>query len=161
MKSSICSRKALRGFFYYLAAMNKLVTAVVVSLLLFTTGCANDSSPEKVLRSFLKKMEDKDYDAAAKLVTQNSQSTINEMKTKAAGQKNAQIPEETIYANKKMEINFEIGTTKITGNLATVMVNHSDNIGGEPRQYSAKWALEKEEGKWKVMMVPAPQIQIR
>lgn len=141
--------------------MNKLITAAVVAFLLFITGCTNDSSPEKVLRSFLKKIEDKDYDAAAKLATQNSQSTLKKMKEKDTGHKNAQIPEEIIYANEKTEINFEIGTTKITGNLATVMVDHSNNIGGEPRQYSVKWALEKEEGKWKVMMVPAPQIQIR
>lgn len=135
--------------------MNKLIPVIVLAGVLISSGCANNSSPEKVLRSFLEKTRDEDYDAAAKLATQNSQAVVKGFKK---GRKQGNIPEEEIYADKKSEWTFELEKAKITGNLATIVVTYKSGTGKQYVSYGAKYALEKENGDWKVMMIPTPRL---
>ncbi|HEX2627636.1 MAG TPA: hypothetical protein VHM26_01445 [Chitinophagaceae bacterium] len=60
--------------------MNKLILAIAFAGLLLSSGCSNKSSPERVLRSFLEKMKEEDFEAAARLTTQNSQEFVGGLK---------------------------------------------------------------------------------
>jgi hypothetical protein len=138
--------------------MNKRILVIALATVLLSSGCANNSSPEKVLRSFLQKIEDKEYDAAAKLATQNSQATIEGFKknAKQVTPDTGPTPEEEIYSPVKGKWKFELEKAKITGDLATIVVK-TFRSGDEERYSSAQYSLEKENGEWKVMMVPSPR----
>src|SRR5688572_29102348 len=102
--------------------MNKLIPVIaILAAIILISGCANKSSPESVLRSFLAKLEEKKAEEAAKLATLNSQPFFEEAKEKQAETINPEInrfygniPEETIYEMRKKNSKYEIGKTKIT-----------------------------------------------
>lgn len=129
---------------------------IALAGVLLNSGCANNSSPGKVLHSFLQKIKDEDYDAAAKLATQNSQEVVKGLK-----KDKKQVTEEEIYADKKginPEWTFELEKAKVTGDFATVIVTNKHDSEKNPPGYKVKYALEKENGDWKVMMIPTPRM---
>jgi len=139
--------------------MNKLFLAIALAGVLLSSGCSNKSSPEKVLHSYLERMEEKDYDGAAKFATQNSQSVIIEYKKNWEKSKSASggTPEEEIYSHVSPKWKFELGKATITGNLATIVVKTFKSTPYEVL-HNARYALEKENGEWKVMAVPSPRM---
>lgn len=120
--------------------MKKLLMAASVVTAIAFSGCnAGGGDPKSVLMAFFDAMSKKDFVAAKKLATKDSESMFSLM----------EMGKNMAKGNDKDEMNFdksktEIGEAKIDGDKATVAVK--DKEKGE----SIDFLLKKEDGAWKV-----------
>jgi alpha-tubulin suppressor-like RCC1 family protein len=121
--------------------MKKFFVAALAACTLFVASCGGGagSDPKATLIAFFEAMSKKDFTAAKKMATKDSETMINfiEKGTNTFGSK------------EKKDMDFdkskvEFGDAKIEGDKATVTVK--DKASGEGTNFT----LKKEEGSWKV-----------
>jgi hypothetical protein len=121
--------------------MKKFFVAALAACTLFVTSCGGGagSDPKATLIAFFEKMEKKDFAAAKKLATKDSDAMFSLMETfgKMGSDKGKKDME---FDKSKMEF----GEPKIEGDKATVSVK--DKASGE----GTNFILRKEDGAWKV-----------
>lgn len=120
--------------------MKKLLMAAAVITAITFSGCnAGGGDPKSVLMAFFDAMSKKDFVAAKKLATKDSESMFSLM----------EMGKNMAKGNDKDEMNFdksktEIGEAKIEGDKATVAVKDKE------KNESINFLLKKEDGAWKV-----------
>ncbi len=122
--------------------MKKIITSLLTVSLIIVAGChAGGGDPKAVLTSFFNALAKKDFDAAKKLSTKDSETMIGmiQMGMQMAG-KNADADEMSKFNKEDMEI----GDAVINGDVATVPVKEKKS--GETTDFT----LKKEDGSWKV-----------
>jgi Domain of unknown function (DUF4878) len=128
--------------------MKKLILSLFAVALLASTGCksggASSSDPKATLISFFKAMSKKDFAAAKKMATKESESmfSLMEMGMNMADKMDKKEADEAF--NKFDDAKMEFGEAKIEGDKATVPVTHKDE------KETANFILKKEDGAWKV-----------
>lgn len=120
--------------------MKKLLMAAAVITAITFSGCnAGGGDPKSVLVAFFDAMSKKDFVAAKKLATKDSESMFSLM----------EMGKNMAKSNDKDDMNFdksktEIGEAKIEGDKATVAVKDKE------KNESINFLLKKEDGAWKV-----------
>lgn len=130
--------------------MKRILMAAVVLATVTFAGCnAGGGDPKAVLLAFFEAMSKKDFVAAKKLATKDSESMFSmiEMAAKMGGKES------------KNEMNFEkdkmvFGEPKIEGDKATVEVKDKEKGEG------VNFTLKKEGGSWKVAFDKASMMQM-
>jgi predicted small secreted protein len=121
--------------------MKKLVMAALAVCVLSVTGCGGGAGndPKSTLVAFFDAMSKKDFTAAKKLATKDSEAMFSmmEMAMKMGGDKDTDM-------NKFDKAKMEFGDAKIEGDKATISVKQK----GESE--SVNFPLKKEGGDWKV-----------
>jgi hypothetical protein len=122
-----------------------LLTAFVLIAASCGNKGANSSDPKAVLVEFMKRMEKKDIDGAAKLATKDSKSTMDMMKKgmeMAEKMKDKDKPSDDDPSESFKDV--EIGEAKIDGETATVPFK------SKKKDTQFDFPLRKEDGAWKV-----------
>jgi Domain of unknown function (DUF4878) len=121
--------------------MKKLLVAALVACTIFITSCGGGAGndPKATLVAFFDAMSKKDFTAAKKLATKDSEAMFSmmEMAMKMGGDKEADT-------DKFDKAKMEFGEAKIDGDKAVISVKQK----GETE--SANFPLKKEDGTWKV-----------
>lgn len=121
--------------------MKKFFVAALAACTLFVTSCGggSGSDPKATLIAFFEAMGKKDFAAAKKLATKDSDAMFSLMET-AAKLGSDKDKKDMDFDKTKMEF----GEAKIEGDKATVQVK--DKASGE----GTNFVLRKEDGSWKV-----------
>jgi DNA-binding FrmR family transcriptional regulator len=130
--------------------MKRILMAAAVLATVTFAGCnAGGGDPKAVLLAFFEAMGKKDFVAAKKLATKDSESMFSmiEMAAKMGGKEN------------KSDMNFEkdkmiFGEAKIDGDKATVEVKDKEKGEG------INFTMKKEGGSWKVAFDKASMMQM-
>ncbi|GAB2823441.1 nuclear transport factor 2 family protein [Ferruginibacter profundus] len=129
--------------------MKKMLLAVAVTTSLLFVSCnSGGGDPKTVLMSFFEALSKKDFTAAKKLATKDSEAMFSMIEM--GMQMNKDNKDMDKYDKEKMEF----GETKIDGDKATVAVK--DKTSGE----STNFILKKESGNWKVAFDKASLMQM-
>jgi uncharacterized lipoprotein NlpE involved in copper resistance len=126
--------------------MKKIIFSALTLITLSLVGCNGGGDPKSVLSSFFEALGKKDFTAAKKYATKDSESMLGMIESMSKGSDKS----ETKYDKN----NMEFGDTKIEGDKATVPVK--DKKSGETTNY----ILKKENGKWKVAFDKATMMQM-
>ncbi len=129
-----------------------MLLAVAVTTTLLFVGCKNAGSgdPKTVLMAFFEALSKKDFTAAKKLATKDSEGMFSMMEMGMSMAKDKDTKEMDKFDKTKMEF----GEAVINGDKATVPVK--DKSSGE----STNFILKKEDGKWKVAFDKASLMQM-
>ncbi|MGG9960954.1 hypothetical protein [Ferruginibacter sp. SUN106] len=129
--------------------MKKMLLAVAVTTSLLFVSCnSGGGDPKTVLMSFFEALSKKDFTAAKKLATKDSEAMFSMIEM--GMQMNKDNKDMDKYDKEKMEF----GETKIEGDKATVAVK--DKSSGE----TTNFILKKESGNWKVAFDKASLMQM-
>ncbi|MBS1509951.1 MAG: DUF4878 domain-containing protein [Bacteroidetes bacterium] len=131
--------------------MKKLLAAIAVTTTLFIAGCnSGGGDPKTVLMAFFDALGKKDFDAAKKLATKESESMFSLIQMGMSMSKDNDNKDFDKFNKDKVEI----GDAKIEGDKATVPIKEKAN--GE----TTNMILKKEDGKWKVAFDKATFMQM-
>lgn len=130
--------------------MKRILMAAAVLTAITFAGCnAGGGDPKAVLNAFFEAMSKKDFVAAKKLATKDSEAMFSmiEMAAKMGGKES------------KNDMNFEkdkmvFGEPKIDGDKATIEVKDKEKGEG------VNFTLKKEDGGWKVAFDKASMMQM-
>jgi hypothetical protein len=120
--------------------MKKILSPFLVALILFMAGCkSGGGDPKLVLANFFDALAKKDFTAAKKYTTKDSEGLLGmmQMAMQSMGDKSNEMA-------KFEKEHIELGSAVIDGDRATVPVK--DKQSGEMTDFT----LKKESGDWKV-----------
>jgi len=119
--------------------MKKILLSVITVSVIILAGCkAGGGDPKAVLTSFFDALAKKDFTAAKKYTTKDSEGMLNMVQM---GMEH--IPDSSQIMKYEKE-NLEFGNTVINGDAATIPVKEKKT--GETTDFT----LKKESGEWKV-----------
>jgi Domain of unknown function (DUF4878) len=129
--------------------MKKMLLAVAVTTSLLFVSCnSGGGDPKTVLMSFFEALSKKDFTAAKKLATKESEGMFSMIEM------GMQMNKDNKDMDKYDKTKMEFGETKIEGDKATVTVK--DKNSGE----TTNFILKKESGNWKVAFDKASLMQM-
>ncbi|HEX2627634.1 MAG TPA: hypothetical protein VHM26_01435 [Chitinophagaceae bacterium] len=122
--------------------MIRKTTPFFLFIAIAVISCSHHLGPKEVVDSFIQKLRNKDFEGARQLATERSKPIVQKFAALYAEEK----PNESTPAEPR---SFVTGKATITGNEAFVPVEYKK---GDKTVLSWEMGLEKEKGKWKVVL---------